>query len=210
MRVDNCVQLIKRLRRTRYWQISIAVVCVIVLPLTALTGCTTAVIPPQNVSHPVAIVITDYGKHSSLLLPDPHGGMEEYAFGDWKYFALSDKSVWTAAAALIHSPQATLGRRWLGMSADPSSAATLLGADRIETLAVDEQSAASLRHALDLEYARHIDSEIYNAEEKMHFVRCDESYNLFHNCNSVTAEWLRRMGVRTRGLALFSRFVVEK
>jgi len=50
-------------------------------------GCTSTVIPPKRVTDPAAVFLTDYGRHSSLLLPDREGRLVEYAFGDWDWFA---------------------------------------------------------------------------------------------------------------------------
>jgi hypothetical protein len=189
------------------WLRFLLLICL--LSFAAIAGCTTTIIPPKNPAQPVTVLVTDYGKHASLLLPDPRGGMEEYAFGDWYYFALGHNNLLAGLFALIHSPQSTLGRRWVAINADAPYANELVGAKRTESLLVNADRVAALRHDLDREFARHLDSEVYNAAEKMQFVRCDESYNLLHNCNTVTAEWLRKLGAKTQGLALYSRFQVK-
>jgi hypothetical protein len=51
-------------------------------------GCTTTIVPPRAPADPVSVYVTDYGRHSSILLPDPRGHLTEYAFGDWNWFAL--------------------------------------------------------------------------------------------------------------------------
>jgi hypothetical protein len=172
-------------------------------------GCTTILVPPLAPSHPTTILITDYGKHSSILLPDPDGGLVEYAYGDWDYFALGHNNLFVGVVALIHSPRATLGRRCVVMEADAPDAKELIGADRTQSLVVGADRVTALREELDLEYARHLNTEVYNAQEHMHFVYCDEQYYVFHNCNNVTAEWLKSLGVRVRGLAIFSKFHVR-
>jgi hypothetical protein len=183
--------------------------CLLALVLPLLSGCTTTLIPPIAPSHPTTILITDYGKHSSLLLPDPAGGMVEYAFGDWDYFALGHKGLFVGFIALIHSPQATLGRRWVLIDPNAADAFRLLGAQRTQRLIVDSDRVKSLLQRLNLEFARHLDTEIYSNVEQMHFVHCDEQYHVFHNCNNVTADWLKSLGVRVEGLALFSKFRVQ-
>jgi hypothetical protein len=181
---------------------------IFVIALASIGGCTTTIIAPANPPHPVTILVTDYGKHSSLLLPDPHGGLVEYAFGDWYYFARGHDNLIAGIIALIHSSQSTLGRRWVMMNTDAPYANQLIGAERTQRLIVDADKVDALRHELDLEYARHIDSEVFNDKEHFYFVKCDEPYNLFHNCNNVTAQWLRKLGARTDGPAMFSRFRV--
>jgi hypothetical protein len=184
--------------------------CLIAFVLRFLGGCTTTLIPPVAPSRPTTILITDYGKHSSLLLPDPAGGMVEYAFGDWDYFALGHKGLCVGFIALIHSPQSTLGRRWVLIDVNAPDVYRLLGAERTQRLVVDSDRVKSLLQRLNQEYARHLDTEIYSAIEQMHFVHCDEQYDVFHNCNNVTADWLKSLGVRVDGLAVFSKFRVQQ
>src|SRR4051812_31909619 len=75
------------------------------------TGCATTVIPPARPYDPVTVYLTDYGRHSSVIIPSPQGGYDEWAFGDWEFFALGHTQTWIAIRAMLHSPQATLGRR---------------------------------------------------------------------------------------------------
>jgi hypothetical protein len=187
------------------------VVCIALVVL--ISGCTTDLVPPDHPANPTAILLSDYGKHSSLLLPDPSGGpnsgMEEYAFGDWNYFALGRKNLLVGLHALVHSPQSTLGRRWLPISAGAPYANELIGAKRTQRIIVNADRVAALRHDLDLEFARHSSSELYKPEERLYFVKSDASYNLLHNCNSVTAEWLKELGVEVHGFALTSMFKIQ-
>jgi hypothetical protein len=176
--------------------------------MLASVGCSATISAPANPPHPTTVLITDYGRHSSLLLPDPDGRMVEYAFGDWDWFARGHTNPIVAIHALIHSPQATLGRRWVSVSADSPNAADEIGAVRIEQIAVDGDRVAALRQTLDLEYARHADSVYFNPEGRLFFVRCDEPYNLFQNCNGETAGWLRMLGARVDGPAILSHFRV--
>jgi hypothetical protein len=166
------------------------------------TGCTTTLIPPPHPNNPTTVFLTDYGKHSSLLLPDPTGGFEEYSFGDWAYFALGRKNALVMIAAIIHSPKSTLGRRYVDANES-------IGAERTQSLIVDQTRVTALRQTLDSEFARHADTEVFNAQEHLYFVHSDQPYNLFHNCNNVTAEWLKKLGVEVRGFALTSEFKIE-
>src|SRR4051812_19057915 len=76
------------------------------------TGCATKVIPPGRPNDPVTVYLTDYGRHSSVIVPSIKGhGYDEWSFGDWEFFALGHTQWWIAIRAMLHSPQATLGRR---------------------------------------------------------------------------------------------------
>ena len=83
----------------------------VLLLLVLGSGCATKVVPPSNPVNPVMVYITDYGRHSSLVLPATNGGYVEWAFGDWNWFALGKTSWNYALLAVIWSPQSTLGRR---------------------------------------------------------------------------------------------------
>jgi hypothetical protein len=43
----------------------------------------------------------------------------------------------------------------------------------------------------------------------MWFVRSGEPYNALHNCNHLTARWLKSLGCQIRGTALFSKFRLD-
>ena len=77
------------------------------------SGCATNVIPPARPQEPVTVYLTDYGRHSSVIIPSNNGGgdYDEWAFGDYEFFAKGDTRWWVAILAMLHSPQATLGRR---------------------------------------------------------------------------------------------------
>jgi len=49
----------------------------LILIATGAGGCATTVVPPPHPFEPVPVFLTDYGRHSSLLLPDPRGGARE-------------------------------------------------------------------------------------------------------------------------------------
>jgi len=179
------------------------------ITLLAIGGCTTTIIPPSNPPNPTTVIVTDYGRHSSLLIPDSRGGLIEYAFGDWDWFALGHTNAIVAIHALIHSPQSTLGRRWVFTSADSPNAPELIGTRQIERVTVAGIRVAALRAQLDGEYIRHIDSAIFQPDGRLYFVRCDEPYDLFHNCNHETAKWLEELGARIEGTAILSHFRVR-
>src|SRR5688500_4173992 len=87
-------------------------------------GCvTTNIIPPPPGGDDVPVFVTDYGRHSSLILPAPQGHYNEYAFGDFNWFALSRTRGSDAARAMLWSAGSTLGRRQLELSDDASAVA---------------------------------------------------------------------------------------
>src|SRR5438045_2606308 len=85
--------------------------CILIFLIVASGGCAT-VRPPANPRDPVPVYLTDYGVHSSLLMPNGDGRFVEYYFGDWG-FAVDNRN-WPqdACGALLVSGQAALGRRY--------------------------------------------------------------------------------------------------
>ena len=70
--------------------------------LAALSlGCATRVVPPRAIVSPVTVYIADYGRHSSLILPTDTGCLAEYAYGDWRFYALNQYRWYWGMTALI-------------------------------------------------------------------------------------------------------------
>jgi hypothetical protein len=177
-----------------------------VLMTLVLGGCATAVFPPKNPADPVKVYLTDYGRHSSLLLPTEHG-YEEFAFGDWKFFALGETGTYNALHALVHSPQATLGRRTVQPGSDQAIIAQLGDCKRLMNFQASKPDVEMLYADLDARFQRGTPQPpLLSNYCKLYCVRDSESYWLFHNCNNVTATWLKRLGCRIRGPAIYSNF----
>jgi hypothetical protein len=170
------------------------------------TGCATRVVPPQVRDDAVTVYLSDYSRHSSLLLPTA-GGFDEYAFGDWNFFARGDARWWVGLRALLASPQATLGRRFV-----PSDHGALTAADiravRIMPNQVARARADTLKLTLDSQFNRAAEPPMYSDYSSLYHIRDPEVYWGLHNCNHVTAEWLRRLGCTIEGFAITSGFTI--
>jgi hypothetical protein len=186
------------------------VLALLLCPL--LVGCVqTKIIPPvPKPADAVPIYVTDYGRHSSLLLRDPAGHYTEYAFGDYDWFALSRKSTVGAIRAMLSSPRSTLARRQIELPEDNADdVARRTQAEKVIRLEVSAAKAHDLGARLDgAFFARHNEAT-YNPMSSMWFVPANERYNAFHNCNHVTARWLRKLGCEVRGSAMYSKFFLE-
>jgi hypothetical protein len=181
----------------------------LLLLAAAASGCTTTIIPPPTPPDPATVYVTDYGRHSSLVLSGIDGRTSEYAFGDWHWFALGDTRFASALRAIFFSPASTLGRRQLEPippQADLAVAALGLGAERVLRLEVPQDRAEDLMRELDDLFDRHRDTATWSSASRMWFVRYDGDYWGGNNCNHVTAAWLRFLGCGIRGPATFSRF----
>ena len=49
---------------------------------------------------------------------------------------------------------------------------------------------------------------VFNPWTDFSMVRDDEHYAMWHNCNHLTARWLRELDCRVEGIALLSHFTV--
>src|SRR5258705_11454333 len=85
----------------------------LVVLLALAGGCATRIVPPTNPANPVTVYITDYGRHSSILLPMGDGHLMEYSYGDWEFYALNKYKWYIGATKLILSDASGLGRRIL-------------------------------------------------------------------------------------------------
>src|SRR4051812_12568039 len=87
-------------------------ILLLVLCLLALTGCGGVITPPSHLRDPVAVYVTDYGRHSSVLLPTDTGGLVDYQVGDWNWIAAGHRHWYNALGAIFFSEGTALGRRY--------------------------------------------------------------------------------------------------
>jgi hypothetical protein len=172
-------------------------------------GCGAVITPPPAVARPATIYITDYVRLSSLLLPIGDGRLEEFAFGDFQWFALNQNTWHDALRSLFCSAGSTLGRRELTDPNDPAKLVPATGADRVALLTVDAARAGRLRDELEFAYGQQSATEVFNPASGLYFVHAREPYSLFHNCNHVTARWLRELGCKVNGAAMTSKFALR-
>jgi hypothetical protein len=182
---------------------------IVVLVLFITGGCGATVRPPAQPPRAVHVYITDYGRHSSLLMPTRDGHLVEFAFGDFDWFALNQTQWYDGPRSLLFSRGSTLGRRELRDIDDAQQLARATGAAKVTRFDVDGDRAARLRDDLNFAYSQHSFTEVFNPASDLYFVRVPECYGLFHNCNQVTARWLRDLGCEVTGPAITSNFTVS-
>jgi len=154
----------------------------------------------------VPVFIADYGRHSSLLLPDEKGGLVEFAWGDHAWFAENHTGTGDALAALVWSGGSTLGSRHLPKLLPHDELMRSLSAKRLLSFVAEADKAAIVREKLDDRFNRGRATMIYNGVHRLYFVRDSEHYWFAHNCNHLTAEWLRELGCEIDVWLLFSNF----
>lgn len=184
----------------------------VVAALPLLAACTTVVRPPATPAAPAAdaveVYLVDHGRTSSLVLPVAGDELRRYAYGDWRWYALGEKTSGRALAALFRPTQGALGREALH---GPREEATVRSSVEVEIeavhpLRVPRSAAAALAARLDELFRRRLDTRVVNEENGLAFVHHPVPYTLRHSSNRVVARWLREMGCGVRGAALLSRW----
>jgi hypothetical protein len=176
--------------------------------LLLLTGCAATVIPPSDPPDPVTVFLTDYGRHSSILLPAPDGALVEWAFGDFDFFARERWRWWDMIRVTFYSPRSTLGCRYVWLPSDVDTLRQELRLPRVQTITVSGPRATALLAQLKSRFEARQDTLIYGPTTELWFVEDPDSYTICSNCNHKTATWLRELGCEVRGWPLTSRFRV--
>ncbi len=178
--------------------------------LTCLVGCANTIVPPANPVNPVTVFLIDYGRHTSLLLPDSADSTYiEYAYGDWDWFAL-DKSKWhDAFSTLLWPTQGALGRWEWEIEPSVDEIRRRIPCEDAYAIVVGSSEAAGQRDRLNAAYESQLDTLHHQARYQLDFVHHDENYHSLHNCNHVVTNWLEQMGCEVRGSAIFANFRVE-
>lgn len=171
-------------------------------------GCAWRVIPPAGVEEPVAVHLTDYGRHTRLALPMDEDTMHEYGFGEWHYYGLENRGFFSTLRAVSGFGKATLAFRPLPRDEDLFS--LYVGGRRTVTLFVEKERVRELRESLETRWYERRDERIHRERENLHFVPVDDRYHLFRNSNHKTAEWLSELGFEVRGFPILSNFRVRE
>lgn len=161
------------------------------------------IIPPNNLINPVSIYLVDYGFHGRLILPSGRDKCFEYAYGDWRYFALNQQDWLTGAAALFLPTQGTLGRKF--RNCDRLYLLTALKDNSLLGITVEKTKVDSLLKLLNSYFDRPT-MQIDNPYTGMTLVPYDRTYSLLHNSNHELVLWLEDLGCRIEGFVLWANF----
>ncbi len=182
-------------------------VALLVLPVFC-SGCAWRLSAPGNVSEPVPVFLTDYGRHTRLALPADDESVREYGFGEWHFYALRETGPVTTVRALFGFGRGTLAYRTLPR--DEQHFRRAVGGRRTIRFYAEKEDALRLLDALDEQWRSYSDEAIRQAGSNLLFVPLDDGYHGLRNSNFRTAEWLRQLGCEVRGYPLLSNFrVVE-
>lgn len=169
-------------------------------------GCATTVRPAPRPVDPVAVFLTDYGVHSSLMMPTPEGRYVEYSFGDFGYAALNHGGPHNALGALLVSGQSGIGRRFLTVRPGDDAPRPAYAPLSVQKLYANRFQVYALVRELDQRYRQGADTPVHNPITDNVFVKDRERYSFANNCNHMTGRMLRQLGCEVRGHTATSKF----
>lgn len=171
-------------------------------------GCASVAKPNVAPADPVNVYLTDYGVHSSLILPVEDDLYVEYSFGDYGYAALNRDGPIDAVGALLCSFGSGLGRQFLRVMPGYESPTLIYYPKRMRRMTASRQRVDRVLQQLDARYAGATGPEVYNDLTKITWKRDRQHYSLFNNCNHLTARQLRALGFDVNGIVFSPKFKV--
>ncbi|BAZ03570.1 hypothetical protein NIES3974_01990 [Calothrix sp. NIES-3974] len=165
------------------------------------------IIPPVEPVQPVTAYVVDVGLHARLVLPDEEGGLVQYAYGDWHYFALHQQDWGSGIAALLIPTQGTLGRRKYQDIAEFKQG--IGNHITVLNFAVSGVQAKKLQKSLEQRFQQNMNTQVFNPVNQMNFVKDDMEYTIYHNSNHELVVWLEDLDCRVEGFVLLANFQVK-
>ena len=195
--------------RLRSLTIFILSIVALVVAVFILVCSPTMIFSPTTPVAPINVYVTDYGYHGRLILPARQGGLLQYAYGDWDYFALEKQKWHHALAALLIPTQGTLGRRQFK---DLAELRQILGPDWQDILLSFEVATSKVLHleeSLDVRFNQNIDTSVFNPHNGLTFVKDERNYTLLHNSNHELVSWLEKLDCRVEGFVALPNFQLQ-
>lgn len=174
-----------------------------------LPGCAWTVRAPSDVADPVPVWITEYGRHCRVALPSGPSTFTEYGFGEWHFYALEDRSIFSTLRAATGFGSGAFSRRELTAAPDGTIGPRQTGGTRSERVQVERSRAEALRRELDARWQGNQANVRVRGRDGVPVGLDAEGYHLFSNSNHATARWLRRLGCEVRGFPLLANFQAE-
>ena len=187
------------------------VFCLAIAALLATQGCVT-VHPEANPVDPVPVYLTDYGVHSSLILPTPDAQYVEYCWGDWS-FAVEDRDWYLidGPRALFLSIQSGFGRRYMPVdpyTGDPQVPRSDPRLRRMSKFYASRADVLKIEAELDARYRADEGPAKVNVYNGITYVKDPRHYWLVDNCNHLTASLLKKLHCQVDGIVVSSTFTV--
>ncbi|MES9833438.1 MAG: hypothetical protein ABW139_14485 [Candidatus Thiodiazotropha sp. DIVDIV] len=137
------------------------------------------------------------------------GQFTEYTYGDWQLFALNQRDTWTAWKNMTFASQGALGRKSVELESGDPLCENFVGCEAVVLFDAPEDKVLALKELLKKDYLNGIESEIYNKKEELFFVKHQDPYWGFHNCNHELVEWLEALGAVVSGRVFYNPGLIE-
>ncbi|MBN2492552.1 MAG: DUF2459 domain-containing protein [Planctomycetes bacterium] len=183
----------RRGRRAGRWPLAVLIVLVALAAAGWIGGCVSTVMPPAAPEDPETVYLITDARHVGVALPDPEGGLVDYAFGDWDWYACNHDRWYHVFDTVLWPTRATLGRQRLA-TRDPASLRGRYPGGAVRPFSAARERVDALYGQLEAEFRAHEAEAVYNDRFDFRFVPLGRSYWFLHNCNDVTAAWLRELG----------------
>lgn len=192
------------------WRPSLGALAICVLTLLSISSCAWKVVPPRDVTEPVPVFVSEYGRHTRLALPDDTAAFFEYGFGEWNFYGLEKTSGSSALRAITGLGRGAFSRRKLPYTLEESRFVQAAGSRRSVRLFVERSRVEELRFELETRWRANLGTVVIRAWDQIPVSRDRARYHLFHNSNQVVAGWLKRLGCRVLGFPITANFQVVK
>ncbi len=192
------------------WRPSLGALAIGALTLFGLSSCAWKVVPPRDAAEPVPVFVSEYGRHTRLALPDRTAAFFEYGFGEWNFYGLEKRGVFSALRAITGLGRGAFSRRKLPYTLEESRFVQAAGSRRSVRLFVERSRAEELRYELEGRWRANLRTVVIRAWDHIPVSPDRARYHLFHNSNQAVAGWLKRLGCRVIGCPITSNFQVVK
>lgn len=186
------------------------ILSILVVVLVDWVSSPTTIIPPAAPVSPVTVYIVEGKVHARLVLPTSSGSLMQYAYGDWRYYALNERSLGDGIRALLIPTPGALGRRKYESKADLQNAVAASENGTLFNFKVSQAEVTQLLQSLDDRFNQNSDTQVYNPLTHMSLVRQDDDYTLWHNSNHELVNWLQDLSCEVEGFVLLADFQVQR
>lgn len=170
-----------------------------------LSGCgATKVVPPQSIDDGVEVYLLDHGLHSTLILPFEDGVFYRWGYGDFRYYAMGEKSYGVTFFALFTPTKAALARERLFLPINLDNMAK-------NSYTIELERAKVYQLQKELLFIFENSSVSYSHQDSSYeYVRHPMDYHLLHNSNKVVAQWLESMGSEVSKYPILANWNIQE
>jgi hypothetical protein len=170
------------------------------ITLFKLAACSTKLKLPATTPDMTKIYLIKYstwGHHSLAFYNE--GLLTEFTYGDWELFALNKRDPWTAVKNMTFLTQGCMGKKTTAWKPGDTICDRFKNCEMAVSFFAPADKVKKLKIKLQNSYDANYETEYYNPDEGVYFVKYDVRYWVFHNCNHELADWLELIGADVSG-----------